>query len=263
MSAREAYEMGFIDVISEDKESLLDRLDGFKIVKNGVNITLETKHARIEEFEMGLRHVVLSLISDPIINALLFTIGFIALVYGLTTPGLGAEVAGAIMVILALLGTGIDVNLGSVLLMGIGAALLAYELSNPGFGAAGIGGLISLVLGALLLAVKPFSPILVETGYLVTIALSVAIVATGATSFFGVVFYKGIKAIRMKPSYGYDIVGKIGRAVDDIPENGEGFVIIKGEYWKARSRKGVKSGSRVRVLGKDGNILIVEPEEKT
>lgn len=80
------------------------------------------------------------------------------------------------------------------------------------------------------------------------------------TAFAVFMAYKVIKVRRRKPSVGA-IVGEVAEALDDIDEGKEGFVMFQGELWMARALKKVSKGSRVRIIGKEGPRLIVEPEE--
>jgi membrane-bound ClpP family serine protease len=51
--------------------------------------------------------------SNPLVATTFMTIGFFVLIYGITSPGFGAEIARAILIILGLLGQGLDVNWGA------------------------------------------------------------------------------------------------------------------------------------------------------
>jgi membrane-bound serine protease (ClpP class) len=52
-----------------------------------------------------------------------------------------------------------------------------------------------------------------------------------------------------------------GRAVDDLGPDKPGYVVVEGEYWKAKSGEPIPSGSRVQVTGAEGKILTVEKKE--
>ncbi len=52
------------------------------------------------------------------------------------------------------------------------------------------------------------------------------------------------------------LVGQIGEARTKI--NDEGSVLVAGELWSARSEKPIPAGSSIRVLRREGFILIVE-----
>ena len=65
--------------------------------------------------------------------------------------GAGAEVFGVLAIVLGLIGTGFDINIGAFFLILVGVGLLILEIKAPGFGIFGIAGFISLIIGSLLL----------------------------------------------------------------------------------------------------------------
>ena len=56
-----------------------------------------------------------------------------------------------------------------------------------------------------------------------------------------------------------NLIGEIGEARSDI--HTEGSIHVSGELWAARSNKIIREGARVRVLGREGFILLVEEIE--
>jgi membrane-bound ClpP family serine protease len=56
------------------------------------------------------------------------------------------------------------------------------------------------------------------------------------------------------------LIGQIGEARTEI--HAEGSVQAGGELWSARSEKPIKMGSAVRILGREGFVLVVEKESK-
>lgn len=53
------------------------------------------------------------------------------------------------------------------------------------------------------------------------------------------------------------LIGAIGRAITDCRPIGT--VRVHGEDWQARSDDGISAGDRVRVRGREGLMLLVEP----
>lgn len=53
------------------------------------------------------------------------------------------------------------------------------------------------------------------------------------------------------------LAGSLGRAIEDCRPLGR--VRVRGEIWQARSEVDISAGTRVRVLGRDRLILLVEP----
>jgi membrane-bound serine protease (ClpP class) len=70
-----------------------------------------------------------------------------------------------------------------------------------------------------------------------------------------------LRAQRSRVATGREgLVGEIGSALGDLAPRGK--VFVHGETWDARSRRPVRQGQRVRVLGLEGMELEVEPVEE-
>ncbi|HZU86058.1 MAG TPA: NfeD family protein, partial [Anaerolineaceae bacterium] len=93
-----------------------------------------------------------------------------------------------------------------------------------------------------MLAVNPF------------LAGFVSLVTTALLWFIGV---KALEAHKIKPSFNLEhLIGMGGEAQTDI--SSEGTVRVNGEQWSARSKSFIPSGSQVRVLKREGLLLVVE-----
>lgn len=254
LNDEDAMNMRVIEVRARDIEELLEKVDGREVIVRGRAITLRTFKASIIEWRPSLRVRILGFISEPILAYLLFIVGFWALIFGLSTPGLGAEVAGSLLLLLGLIGLGlVGANLGAVILMLVGFALLLTEFLTPGFGLLGGGGLICVLLGSLLLFPGEWA---VGTEWLNTLYTVMIVVPLSLGAFFIFVAYKVVAARRRKP-FEMGIIGETAEALGEI--RGEGFVRLRGEIWRARSGTIIKDKSKVKVVGKEGPILIVEP----
>ena len=78
--------------------------------------------------------------------------------------------------------------------------------------------------------------------------------------FFAFVLYKVLEA-RLRTPYVVGGVGTLAEAIDDMETGSRGFVLLEGETWRARSLSPVRRGERVRVVAKEGPVLVVEPYE--
>jgi membrane-bound ClpP family serine protease len=89
------------------------------------------------------------------------------------------------------------------------------------------------------------------------LALAVSGLSAG---FFWVAATKYLEAERIRPAHDLKVlISQVGEAKTDV--YGEGSVQVAGETWSARSRTPIPSGSQVRVVDRDGFILIVEQLE--
>jgi membrane-bound serine protease (ClpP class) len=112
-----------------------------------------------------------------------------------------------------------------------------------------VGGVVSLFLGSLTLF-NPERGITVSRSLVITVVLCIAV-------FFFIVLLGIVRTVRQRVRVGIEtLAGKIGIAKDDLTP--EGFVVVDGELWWARSEEPVKKGEKICVLRKEGQILIVK-----
>jgi membrane-bound serine protease (ClpP class) len=189
---------------------------------------------------------------DPTI-AYLFLLGGVLLgMLALVTPGTGLFEIGAFFCI-ALAGYAIyhlSFNWWAMILLGLSVIPFVYALRRPKrepFLAAAI---VLLILGSVFMF--PRTPDQQFVNPFVAILAS-ALVA----GFLWISVRKSVEAANMRPSHDMTtLVGRIGEARTRVDD--EGSVLVAGELWSARSDTPIPAGSSVRVLGREGFILIVE-----
>ncbi|MCX8191907.1 MAG: hypothetical protein N3F06_03780, partial [Nitrososphaerales archaeon] len=258
LSPEEALNRNVIELVAETIEDLLNKADGMKVRTLKGEKVLDTKNARVEVYDPSIRVQILKVLSDPIISSILIGVGFLALILGLSSPGWGAEVLGVILLLLGLVGQGLNVNLTAIALMAIGAALLLFEIYTPGFGIIGLGGIITLGIGMALMITQPALPSLIAPTYVDIFIKTVALVISAFGIFFAFILYKIIEVRKRKGVFEPYPKGE-GRAIDDLGPTTIGYVIVEGEYWKAKSKIPINSGTKVRVVGVEDKVLVVEP----
>ncbi len=90
-------------------------------------------------------------------------------------------------------------------------------------------------------------------------ASMVSLAAIGLTWFIG---RKGLEAIKMRPSQDLKkLIGEIGEARTEIHH--EGTVYLSSEEWSARSQEVIPAGTIVKVVDREGLVLIVEPVKES
>jgi membrane-bound serine protease (ClpP class) len=198
-------------------------------------------------------------LSNPIISIVLFIVGMYAVIIGFKTPGYGVEIAGALMVLFALIGFGaIGINLAAILLFILGVALTLLEIKTH-IGIFAIAGIGMVILGSFLEFPLPGWELLaarsVETAR--ETLISVALVMSG---IFGFVVYKVAQARRMQVKAGPEgLVGKVGTVILALAPTGE--VRIEGQIWRAESIGAeVKEGEQVEIVDRKGLTLKVKPK---
>jgi len=238
----EALKNNIIDLIAKDINALLSEIDGKKITTAYGDKTLKTAGAKIIRHEMGFRHKILNLISDPNVAYILMMLGFYGLFFEITNPGaIFPGVIGGICLVLAFYSfQTLPVNYAGLLLIIIGLILFILEVKVTSYGMLTIGGIVSMVLGSLMLFESPL-PFL-------KLSLSVIIPAAIVTAlFFVLTFRLAYKAYKRKPVTGAEgLIGMEGIAKTDITPSG-GMVVVHGEFWSAYSDDVIQKEERVLV----------------
>ena len=253
VTEREALKLKIIDLVADDVPGLLEKLDGRKLSMGKRSVTLRTKGAQALEFSMGWRLELLKAISDPNIAFLLMTIGTIGLLAELYNPGaILPGVIGAISLIMAFYSLQtLPINYAGVLLILVGVVLFILEIKVTSYGILTLGGIISMVLGGLLL-VKTDAPFMqVSLTFLLPTILTAAALMLGMT-------WLAVKARHRRPVSGVEILlGEVAVAKTDL--NPRGQVFVHGELWEALSEQPIRAGEETKVTGIDGLTLRVAP----
>jgi membrane-bound serine protease (ClpP class) len=241
ITEKEALKLNVVDYIVPTVDSLLIAVHGRKVeVLSGYRV-LDTENARIESYEMNWRQRALDILSDPNILYILFLIGITGISLELYNPGsILPGVVGGISIILFLYSVQtIPINIAGLLLILFSAILFLLEIKIPSYGILTIGGVISLVLGSLMLVDSPL-PFL-QISWKVILGATITM-----TLFFIIAISFVIRAHRKKPSTGKEgLVGEEGVTIDDL--NPTGQIEVHGEIWKAVSDRRIKKGQRVIV----------------
>src|SRR6266498_3992801 len=154
VTAEQAQQLGVVDLLAPDRDGLLRALDGRQVqLGPDRTVTLRTAQADVVEHGMGPLRSLLQRLADPNLAFLLLSIGTLALIYELASPGMGlGGVLGTIMLVLGFVALSVlPVNLAGLLLLGLAAALFVGEVLIPGVGVFAAGGAIALAAAGLLL----------------------------------------------------------------------------------------------------------------
>lgn len=259
LTPEKALNNNIIEAIAKDPDELLQKAHNSTVTTLRGPAVLDTLDANIVVHEPSLRVSLVNVLANPVLSTTLLTIGFFALIYGLTSPGFGGEIAGAAMIILALVGQGFDVNWAAFGLLAIGVGLVAYELYSPGFGVIGVGGIIVLIIGSTLMITQPVKPTLISEEHIGNLAVLSTVIVAPFAGFFGFITYKAWKAKTRKPLQ-FAFQDEVGTALDPISEAKPGFIMVGGEYWRAKTYGAeISKGDKIKVIGKEADMLVVEP----
>lgn len=243
ITEEEALKLNVIDMISPNLQDLLAKIDGRVVKFNGITRTLLTKGVQPQFMRMSWRYRLLDTISNPSIAYILLMLGIYGIFFELSSPGaILPGVVGGIFLILAFYALQmLPINFAGLALILFAIILFIAEIKVVSHGLLSVGGVISLLLGSLMLIESP-------TEYM-RISLSVIIPAVlVSAAFFTFAVTKAIKARLTKPTTGMEgLIGEIGTVSTPIAL--EGKVAIHGEFWNAISDQRIEAGEKVQVIG--------------
>lgn len=240
----EALKDSVIDLVARSVEDLLEKIDGRSVDVNGSAVKLQTRGTEIVDIQMDWKFKILDILSDPNIAYILFMLGVYGLLFELYNPGaIAPGVIGVISLILAFYSLHtLPINYAGLALIIVGIILFLLEIKITSYGLLTVGGVISLLLGSIMLIRSESALEFVHLSWGIIIP---TVICTAA--FFLFAIGMGIRAQRRKPTTGVEgIVGEIGETITDL--HPEGQVRVHGEIWKAVSSEGTLSaGTKVKV----------------
>jgi membrane-bound serine protease (ClpP class) len=256
LTAREAKRAGLIDLISPSQESLLSRLDGFR-VKGPKAQVLHTAGLQIQNHDLPLQYQLLEIIVNPTVSYLLILLGLVGLGIELFSPGLIAPgTIGLISFLLGLYGTAqLPVTFVGVLLLVFGFAMISAEAHLPTHGILGASGVAALIASGLLLYDTNSSAFEVSAPVVIVVGLML-----GGLLAFAV--ERAVRARRLPKRTGWEeMVGAVGEVRQPLDPVGQ--VFVEGALWRAElmpangDGRRLEPGSRVRVESVKGLTLQV------
>ncbi len=256
LSETEAVKENIADFVAKNLDSLLTKLNGRKVeTADGVKI-INSKNAELNFVEMNPVQKILDIISDPNIAYILMMIGIYGLIFELSNPGsILPGIVGVISLVLAFYSLHtLPINYAGLGLIIFAVVLFIAEIKVVSHGLLAAGGIISFLIGSLMLINTDISYEFVH------LSLSVIITSTILTAlFFIFAVGKGIAAQRKKPSTGKEgLIGEIGVALSNSSINMSGLVMIHGEIWESESETEIQKGDKIKVSGIKDLKLIVQ-----
>ena len=250
LTEQQALRKNVIDVVAPDLPTLLRKIDGRVTIPN--HYKLHTANADITYANPSFFTRLLNVLIDPNLITLLFLAGLAGIGYEIFHPGVVLPGAlGAVALVTALFGFSIlPISWAGLALILLGIGLLVIDAHVTSHGALTVAGLISFVVGALMLFRNAPSPYHSSLWLTVSIAVVLGLGWAFAIS-------KAVQVRRTPVSVGpQQMVGEIGEF------RGDGQVFVRGELWRARVRDGssLRRGEKVRIDAVDPALVLdVEP----
>jgi membrane-bound serine protease (ClpP class) len=252
INAEQAVKLHVADLEASDPASLMNAIDGRSVPRTGGALVLHTAGARIEDLPMPFWQVFLNALIDPTIAALLIVLAGYGIITELSTPGaILPGVVGGIAAILAIVSlANLPVNIAGALMMLLALILFIADLKANTHGILSVGGVLALILGM---------AFLVNTGPVGLGVNPVAVVIAAAVTFgFFMFFLQKVWLARRRPvAAGSEVlIGSRGEAREELAP--EGLVFVRGALWRAVASSGpIPVGSEVQVVGRKGLQLEV------
>jgi len=257
-SAQEALEAGLIDLIAEDVEELVARLDGLPVELQAELRTLNTDQASIEHVSQSFIEQLLGALTNPNIVFLLMAVGVQAVLIEIGSPGgWAAGLVGVISLSLGALGLGVlPVNWFGIIFIATAFVLFILDIKAPTHGALTAAGTACFIVGSLVLFNSPGTPAFFQVSVPLVVGTGVFI-----AGLFLVVVTLAVRAQRRKVTVGSEaLIGLIGVARTELSP--AGTVLVGGELWSAQLEdrsKALAKGDEVEVISVEGLRLRVRP----
>jgi len=227
-TSSQAVENKLVDFTADDMDSLLKQLNGRKVVlADGKEVTLNTEGADVTKSEMTALERFLHMISHPNIAYILLTLASIGLITEISNPGLiFPGVIGGLCLFLAFYSLGVlNAYWAGLALILLALGLFVTEIFVPAYGILTSGGIVSLVIGSLILFSGSDSSMEFDKSLIIYVAIFFAL-------FVGLLVWAAVRGQRRRVTTGQE--GMIGQvALVKIALEPQGMVLMEGELWKA------------------------------
>ena len=253
ITAEKALELKVIDLIAVDLPELLKQLNGRQVDGK----TLKTADAEVSEIKMSASEHIFQKLWRPEVMFVLMLIAIYGIIGELTTPGaILPGVVGAIALVLALyLAAILPVNVTGLVLIALALMLFIFDIYAPTHGVLTVGGIISFLIGSLMLFNRADPLFRLSLNYIIPATLITA-------AFFVFVIGKGLRAQRLPVRVGAEtLIGKTVTALTPIDSRG-GRIFIEGEYWNAISDTPIEQDQAVEIAAVQGLTLKVKAKGK-
>ncbi len=251
ITAEKALELKVIDLIAVDLPDLLKQLNG-RVVDGK---TLKTADAEVSEIKMSASERVFQKLWRPEVMFVLMLIAIYGIIGEMTTPGaILPGVVGAVALILALyLAAILPVNVTGLVLIALALMLFIFDVYAPTHGVLTVGGIISFLIGSLMLFNRADPLFRLSLSYIIPATLITA-------AFFVFVIGKGLRAQRLPVKAGAEtMLGKTVTALTPIDSRG-GRVFVEGEYWNATSDRPIEKGELAEIAAVQGLTVKLKPK---
>jgi membrane-bound serine protease (ClpP class) len=253
LPASEALKLHVIDAIADDVPDLLRQIDGHDAWVAGKTERLMTAGLKVVAAPPDWRTEMLAVITNPNVAFILMLLGVYGLLFEFLNPGAVAPgLIGGLSLLVALYALNLlPINYAGAALVLLGIGLMVAEVHIGSLGLIGVAGVVAFVIGA----------ILMFPGGTPGLALSrpvLAAASAASAAFFFLALAVLLRSRRRAVVTGAEaLLGAEGETLSW--QGAEGRVRIRGEVWRARAKGPLEPGMRVKVIAREGLVVVVEP----
>ena len=253
LPASEALKLHVIDAIADDVPDLLRQLDGRMAWVAGKIERLMTANLEVVTVAPDWRTEMLAIVTNPNVAFILMLLGIYGLLFEFLNPGAVAPgLIGALSLLVALYALNLlPINYAGAALVLLGIALMVAEAHIGSFGVIGVAGIVAFVIGAILMFPGE------APGLSLSLPLLAGIAAASAAFFLLILAFLLRTRHRAVVAGAEALLGAEGEAV--FWRGTEGRVRVSSEIWRARAAGPLQPGARVKVIARDGLVVVVEP----
>jgi len=250
-TASEAVEKKLVDFQANDLDSVIKQINGKKVeLADGREVVINTEGAAVGKSDMTLVEKILQVISHPNVAYILLTLASIGLITEISNPGLiFPGVIGGICLFLAFYSLGVlNAGWAGLLLILLAFGLFITEIFVPAYGILTTGGIVSLVIGSLILFSESEASMQFDKSLIVYVAIFLA-------AFMAFLIWAVIRGQKRKVTTGKE--GMIGQvALVKTALKPSGMVLVEGELWKAELDEGQAHPGEEVIVQKVDNLKL-------
>ena len=253
LPASEALKLHVIDVIADDVPGLLRQIDGRSVWVAGKTERLMTAGLEVVTVPPDWRTEILAVITNPNVAFILMLLGIYGLLFEFLNPGAVAPgLIGGLSLLVALYALNLlPINYAGAALVLLGIGLMVAEAHIGSLGLIGIAGVVAFVIGAIMMFPSG------APGLTLSLPL-LAGTAVASVVFFLLILAMLLRSRRRAVVAGAEtLIGAEGEAL--FWQGTEGRVRVESEVWRARAARELQPGTRVKVIAREGLVVVVEP----
>ena len=256
-TASEAVEKKLVDFQADDLDSVIKQINGRKVtLADGSEVTIDTEGAEVSRSDMTLVEKILQVITHPNVAYILLTLASIGLITEISNPGLiFPGVIGGICLFLAFYSLGVlNAGWAGLLLLLLAFGLFVTEIFVPAYGILTTGGIVSLIIGSLILFSESEASMQFDTNLIIYVAIFLAL-------FMAFLVWAVVRGQKRKVTTGQEgMIGQVAE-VKTVLEP-VGMVQVEGELWKAELDEGLAPPGEEVIIQKVDNLKLYVTRKK-